>query len=157
VALKPHDAQSFRERAALRQQLGDAAGAQADLEQARALEPGNADSALRLARLLRDQGRLEESLAIYRALLADGADPAPLYLDAGQMRYALRHYRRALANYSAAAEADPNSAEAFRGVGLAQRKLGGYRAAVAAFEQYLRLAPDAPDRAEIAAWVQKWR
>jgi tetratricopeptide (TPR) repeat protein len=72
------------------------------------------------------------------------------------MRYAMHNYRRALANYAIAAELKPNAGAAFYGVGLAQRKLGDFRAAKQAFKTYLRLTPSAPERAELEAWIHKW-
>jgi tetratricopeptide (TPR) repeat protein len=154
--MRPSDPASYQARAALLRQLGDLAGAEADLERARALAPGNLDLALRQVALLKQQGRLEEALAIYRAILPTVDDPAAIYLDAGQMRYKLRHYRRALANYRLAAELAPDSAPAQYGIGLALRKLGDYRAAKAAFKSYVRLAPSAPEHAELEAWINKW-
>ena len=156
AAMQPSDPASFKARAALLRQLGDNAGAEADLARARELEPGNLDLALKQVAVLKQQGKLLEALAIYRAILPSAGDPAPIYLDAGQMRYRLQHYRRAVANYELAAQLQPDSAPAYYGLGLAQRKLGRFAAAKAAFKTYLRLAPDAPERAELAAWIAKW-
>ena len=156
ITLQPQDAAAFKARADLLRQLGDTAGAEADLESARALEPGNLDLALRQVAALKQQNRLSDALAIYRGILPSVAEPAPIYLDAGQMRYAMHHYRRALANYELAAKLQPESAQAYYGIGLAQRKLGNFGAAKAAFTSYLRLAPNASQRAELAAWIAKW-
>ena len=156
TTMQPNDPASYKARAALLRQLGDSAGAEADLERARALEPGNIGLALRQVALLKDQKRLGEALAIYRAILTSAPDPAPLYLDAGQMRYAMRNYRRALANYAIAAELKPDDGAAYYGIGLAQRKLGDFRAAKQAFKTYLQLTPSAPERAELEAWIAKW-
>jgi len=90
VAAQPQDAAAFKARADLLRQFGDAAGAEADLASARALEPGNIELALRQVALLKQQNRLSDALAIYRGILPNVADPAPIYLDAGQMRYAMR-------------------------------------------------------------------
>jgi len=72
------------------------------------------------------------------------------------MRYKLRHYRRALANYQLAADLKADNGSAFYGIGLAQRKLGNYAAAKQAFKEFLRLSPNAPERAELEAWIRKW-
>jgi tetratricopeptide (TPR) repeat protein len=156
ATMQPNDPAAFKARAALLRQLGDSAGAEADLERARALEPGNLDLALQQVALLKQQNRLSDALAIYRAILPSAADPAPLYLDAGEMRYSMRNYRRALANYTIAAELRPDDGAAFYGIGLAQRKLGDFGAAKQAFKTYIRLNPAAAERAELEAWIAKW-
>ena len=55
-----------------------------------------------------------------------------------------------------ALDAKPESGPAYYGIGLAQRKLGNYMAAKSAFKSYLRLVPDAPERADLTAWIAKW-
>jgi tetratricopeptide (TPR) repeat protein len=156
VTMQPGDAAGYQARAALLRQLGDVGAANDDLERARALQPGNLDLALLQVQVLKEQGKYEEALAIYRAILPAVAQPAAIYLDAGQMRYKLRQYRRALANYRLAAQLEPASGVAHYGVGLALRKLGSYSAAKQSFKEYLRLSPNAPERAELEAWSRKW-
>ncbi|MBC8076081.1 MAG: tetratricopeptide repeat protein, partial [Chloroflexales bacterium] len=92
---------------------------------------------------------------LIRTALGSGAAPDQLYLAAGRLRYNGGEYRRALANYRAALDAQPESAAATLGVGLAARKLGDNRAAAGALTSYLRLAPHAPEQAELRAWIQK--
>jgi hypothetical protein len=48
-----------------------------------------------------------------------------------------------------------NSGDAYQGIGLAQRQLGNFPAAIVAFKHYLQLVPGAPDRIEIEEWMQK--
>ena len=55
-----------------------------------------------------------------------------------------------------AAELKPDAGATYYGIGLAQRKLGDFRAAKQAFKTYLRLTPSAPQRAELEAWIAKW-
>ena len=50
---------------------------------------------------------------------------------------------------------DPSQGAAYGGLGRSYRQLGDLPAAIAAFKTYLRLTPDAADRAEVAAWVRK--
>ena len=155
LVVEPQNAAAYQQRAVLRRQLGDLAGAQQDLERAQALLPGNTDLALRLAAVLEQQGNLREALVLYGQAIAVSAEPEPLYLHAGKLRYILGQYRRALANFEAALERKPDNGPAYGGIGLAQRQLGDFPAARAAFKHYLRLMPAAPDRAEITAWVRK--
>lgn len=60
-------------------------------------------------------------------------------------------YRRALANFLAARELQPDNSEAIRGVGMSYQKLGDRSAAMTALHQYLAKDPQAADRAEIEA------
>ena len=66
-------------------------------------------------------------------------------------------YKRALANYNAALAAQPENDGAYRGIGYSERQLGNTGAAIVAFHHYLRLAPDAPERADLEAWIAKWQ
>jgi tetratricopeptide (TPR) repeat protein len=105
--------------------------------------------------VLEQQGKLREALVLYGQAIAVSAEPEPLYLHAGKLRYNLGQYRRALANFQVALERKPDNGPAYNGIGLAQRQLGNFPAALAAFKQYLQLRPAAPDRAEIVAWMRK--
>ena len=120
--------------------------------------PGNTALALRQAAVLEQQGQLREALVLYGQAIAVSAEPAPLYLHAGKLRYNLGQYRRALANFQVALERQPDTGPAYRGIGLAQRQLGDFPAALAAFKHYLQLMPAAPDRAEIVGVdAEAWR
>ncbi len=61
---------------------------------------------------------------------------------------------QALADFRAAAAANSATSAAYQGIGLVQRKLGNDSAAITAFATYLRLAPHAPDHAELRAWMR---
>ncbi|HVK82432.1 MAG TPA: tetratricopeptide repeat protein, partial [Verrucomicrobiae bacterium] len=52
----------------------------------------------------------------------------------------------ALAAYTLAAQQIDAPAEAWRQIGMMQRRQGDTAAAIAAYEQYLALAPSAPDQ-----------
>jgi tetratricopeptide (TPR) repeat protein len=154
LALTPQDAASYKARAELLRQLGDNAGAQADLDRALALEPGNTELLLRQASLMEQQQKWDAALALYGNAI--NTNPAPdLYVHVGKIRYNLGQYRRALANFQAALERNKDLSTAYQGVGLAQRQLANFPAAIVAFKHYLQLVPSAPDRAEIEAWIQK--
>jgi tetratricopeptide (TPR) repeat protein len=154
LAMNPQDSASYRARAELLRQLGDTAGAQADLDRALALAPGNTEIVLRQADLLEAQGKLDAALGLYAQALNLNPDPA-LYIHIGKLRYGLGQYSRAVANFQAALERSKDNSAAYQGLGLAQRQLGNDQAALSALKKYLLLTPAAPDRVDIEAWVQK--
>ena len=154
LSLQPNDADSYRARAEVLARLGDIAGAQADLERAKALEPANTDIATRQAALLEQSGKIAEALEIYGVIIQQNPS-ADLYVHVGKLRYNRNEYRRALANFLAARELQPDNIEAIRGVGISYRKLGNRAAAITALREYLAKSPQAADRAEIEAWILK--
>jgi regulator of sirC expression with transglutaminase-like and TPR domain len=52
-------------------------------------------------------------------------------------------------------EIDTEDAEAYNERGLAYTELGDYEQTIEDFEMYLKLAPNAPDRAEVEAWIEE--
>jgi tetratricopeptide (TPR) repeat protein len=63
----------------------------------------------------------------------------------------------ALASFRAALENQPTMAAAFRGMGMAYAVQGHNAEALQAYERYLRLAPSAPDAAEIRQSIRELR
>jgi tetratricopeptide (TPR) repeat protein len=155
LAVKVDNIETLTLQARLLNKKGDTATAQAVLERARSLQPKNTALVLREVTLLAEQGRPEEALSRIRSAIGDGADPLPLYVAAGRLRYSLGDYARARANYNAAVNTAPENGPAFYGLALCERKLGNRLAAVTAFQTYLRLEPNAPERPEIEAWLAK--
>jgi len=75
---------------------------------------------------------------------AEKADPNALY-KSGLNAYVVGDMKTALAQFQRAIAASPTFAMAWRGVGMVQERLGDSRAATAAFQRYLMLAPNASD------------
>ena len=76
-ALAPHDPEPLRGRAEAAQQMGEGAEATAALQQAVALAPADSSTRLRLARLLRVSGEIDQAVAV---LDAEPGDPQPALL-----------------------------------------------------------------------------
>jgi tetratricopeptide (TPR) repeat protein len=112
---------------------------------------------LQHASMLDKLGRHGDALEVYGEVIPLLDDPGEAYLRVGKIRYAREEYSRAIVNFTAALETLPDSAEAYRGIAMGQRRLGNTAAAVEAFNAYLNLAPDAEDRAEIEAWLARQR
>jgi tetratricopeptide (TPR) repeat protein len=136
---------------------GDSEGALAEIVRARGLDPQNTDLMLQHASMLEKLDRRGEALAVYGEAIPLLPVPGEAYIRVGKIRYAREEYSRAVVNFTAALESLPDSAEAYRGIGMGQRRLGNTAAAVEAFSTYLSLAPEAGDRAEIEAWIAKQR
>lgn len=107
-----------------------------------------------LAMLLDDQIRLNDFGASDYIIesLAQNGWTAPLWLARGDL-YRARGNPRDLVNaadfYARAIALDAGLAEAYRGLGLALMKTGQPSPGQAALRDYLRLRPDAPDKAMI--------
>jgi tetratricopeptide (TPR) repeat protein len=61
----------------------------------------------------------------------------------------------ALASFRAALDNEPTNADAFRGLGMAYAMQGNDAQALQAYDKYLRLAPKAPDAAEIRQSIRE--
>ena len=87
-------------------------------------------------------------------LLAPSASLARIHFAHGQRLFRDHDYRRALDEFTTAAEASPAEVpDLWFDIGQCQRNLGHARQATLAFEHYLALAPDAPDRAKVQAMI----
>ncbi len=90
--------------------------------------------------------------------------PAGPQRDAATAAEQVRHARTALLRgqlasaaslFRAATHSDPENADAWRGLGLAQEQLEHGPEAIRAYRQYLRLAPGAPDRAVVRQHLER--
>jgi beta-barrel assembly-enhancing protease len=110
---------------------------------------------------LRDEikrGQYEESLVLFDRMLSNKpADTEVLYAR-GEV-YRLRADKddagRALEDLGRAAAAEKPPVEAFRSLGLVHKQQRDAPAAVASFEKYLALAPDAPDAGLMRAYLSE--
>lgn len=69
---------------------------------------------------------------------------------AGYAAYLSKNYQGAIALYQAAIQLDAGNPMIYKRLGLAYKTLGDLPAASKAFQRYIELAPDAPDRAEFS-------
>lgn len=99
-------------------------------------------TARQLAQALWQAGRREEALMTLTAALRRFGDVAELHLQAGLFAAATESFAEARLSFAAAAEADCDSADAYRYLGLTCSALGDLPAAVRAFQRAFDLQPD---------------
>jgi len=92
------------------------------------------------------------------ALLTPSAEAARTHFAKGQKLFTEQRYKDALSEFEAAQKAAPREvADLYFNIGQCNRNLGRTRAAIAAFERYLELKPDAPDRKQVRQMLGKLR
>ncbi|HZX95183.1 MAG TPA: tetratricopeptide repeat protein [Myxococcales bacterium] len=91
-----------------------------------------------------NQAAMQHALAVSQMRRGEGA------LEQGNADAALQSFRAALEN-------EPSMAVAFRGLGMAYSMQGNDTQALQAYERYLKLAPLAPDAAEIRKSIKELR
>jgi tetratricopeptide (TPR) repeat protein len=108
--------------------------------------------------------RLLAAAALLAALLVGGARPAAAddqatrtaraHWERGEKLFALGRFAEALAAYEQAFEAKPLPGFLFN-IGQCHRNLGDHDAAIFSFRKYLRLAPEADNRAAVLALIDE--
>ncbi|HET7505008.1 MAG TPA: tetratricopeptide repeat protein [Kofleriaceae bacterium] len=85
-----------------------------------------------------------------RAAVADDAATrtAKLHFERGEKLYALARFTEAIGEYQLAFDARPIPEFLFN-IGQCHRNLGDYDAAIFSYQKYLKLAPEAPNRAQV--------
>lgn len=172
----PEQRRAARELAQRAQQsaiLGDRTAARDQLRQAAAVDPTNPDLAYQLARAQEALGATDDATAAYCRFLAL-APNAPEAAEAkerlgaltrnaqpavsekvlapfrtGATHYDAGRYAAAASAFGSAIAAQPDWAEAYYDRALANAARGQRELAIADFQQYLRLRPEAEDRAAV--------
>ena len=161
VELDPGNVEPILDLATLRRGQQRDREADALLARARALRPGDPALLHTVAEALRTQGRLEEAIAGYRAVLELDPEYAPSHAALGIALYQTRRYAAGVETMAHALALDPalpvaGSLHLF--MGRAWQELGDPAAAVAQYEQALRLEPrnsEALDHLAMARFGQR--
>src|SRR5262249_12617117 len=92
------------------------------------------------------------------ALVTPSAEAARVHFAKGQKLFVEERYRDALNEFEAAQHSAPREvADLYFNIGQCNRNLGRVKPAIAAFERYLELKPDAPDRKQVRQMLSKLR
>ena len=146
--LDPDNAEPLLELAGLRRGQQRDREADALLARARELRPGDPALLHTVAEALRTQGRLEEAMEGYRAVLELDPEFAPSHAALGIALYQAQHYAAGVESMMRALALDaelPVAGSLYLFMGRAAQELGDPAAAVAHLEQALRLEPRHPE------------
>ena len=122
--------------------------AEALLARARELRPRDPAALHTIAEALRTQGRVEESIAGYEAVLELDPEFAPSHAALGIARYRTQRYRAGLESMQRALELDPElpvAASLHLFMGRAWAELGDAEAAAEQYQRALRIEPRNPE------------
>lgn len=101
-----------------------------------------------LAKEYVDAGAPAEALKyLSKAMELNSKDP-DAKADAAYANYLLKNYSGAIGLYQAALVYDPANPVLYKRLGIAYKDAGNQAAAIQAFQKYIEMEPDAPDRAE---------
>jgi cellulose synthase operon protein C len=122
------------------------------LQEAARLSPGNALPWVSIAQVHRQRGDRERALEAYGSALKAQASYYPARLERGQLLLA-RDPAKALADFEAAARAQPRATEARVGAGMAQQLLKKPDAALAHYQAAIAIDPQNALALNNAAWL----
>jgi len=161
--------------------LGDSAAAFAQMREASQLDPTDGDLAYQLARAYETAGSSANAAKEYCRFLAiapnapeageararvaalappnlsSGPTVAAALFDAGVAAYERKQLAEAEAKFAAAITAEPTWADSYYDRALVRIAQGDPRRAQTDFEEYLRLKPQAADRAQVVARIETLR
>jgi tetratricopeptide (TPR) repeat protein len=133
--------------------LGDKAGAVEKYRKAIELSPGEAMQHHNLGAVLADQGKDAEAVAAFsRAIELNPGEPDS-YVGLASSQLKLGDAAASLATYQKAASLAPSDAGIQYSIGVAADQAGKPVDARQAFENYLTLSPDAPDKATVQGFI----
>lgn len=140
----PAKAEFLRVRASLKASDNDLAGAEADLQEARKLDPQNANIKLQYAHLLWQEGRHDESSQIYGQLL--GSDPTNRYaLEAMGYLYREENNPKMAADYfNRLAKSFPGDYVPYLALGDLYTQTREFELADENYQKAFKLAPENP-------------
>jgi tetratricopeptide (TPR) repeat protein len=120
------------------------------LEAAAGEDPAHVQAFLYLGIAYQQLDQMDEAIAVYRKILPRaGKDTALIAYNLGNAYYGKDNASFAAQYYSQAIEADPAYASAYLNRGNTQIKAGALKEAVADYERYLSLEPQAVQRQKI--------
>lgn len=99
-------------------------------------------------------GQVADSVALFNKAMELSPRSAEAKLEAGYSNYLLKNYQGAVALYEAALALDQGNPLIYKRMGMAYQDMDEPEKAAQAFREYLKMEPDAPDKAEIEQYLE---
>jgi tetratricopeptide (TPR) repeat protein len=143
-------------RAQMYERMGRTKDALSELEQELKLNPRLVKALVEQGNILSHGGNQEEAMKSYVKAMALDPQDASAKIGAGYINYLKHQYPSAIALYLAALSLDKGNPEIYKKIGIAYRDSGENAKAAQAFQSYLDLSPDAPDRADYEKYKRSY-
>jgi tetratricopeptide (TPR) repeat protein len=158
IAMAPNCADCYYNIGYAHAQEKEWAEAEAAYRKAVEIKPDYAEAWTGLSNVLNAQGKADEALAASEKAAAAGGSAgsggnANALYNQGVILWNQNKFAEAKEKFAEATKADPNYAEAYYRLGMANVNLGEMDAAVTAFEGYLKAAPEGPHAAEVKGFL----
>lgn len=153
LALDPEFSVALMLRARLYLQAGDLAKAMADVNGVLRKDPDDIQTQLLRAQLLAGSGKINEAIDGLEQVRPDNPKNAELLLALGMLYAASQQVQKSIDAYTAAIEHSPNNWIAYRSRGDAYLNVSKQAAAVADYEEALKLDPENSGVLNNLAWV----
>lgn len=144
--------------------LGVAAAAGTDFNSARMayreaekLRPEATEVQRNLGRLELQEGRSNEAIACFQKAAALAPNVPQSFNDLGEAYRRAGQVKPAVEAFEKAISIDPKYGQAHYNLGLTYANAGAPNEAIPHFDAYLRICPDASDKAEVLSWIEKLR
>jgi tetratricopeptide (TPR) repeat protein len=153
--IDPNNADLLRQMAFVARETGDAAGELAAYEQIVAANPEDVEAWLSLGDLYAKSGDSEKSRQAYeRVTELDPTNAHQIFFNLGALQTNAGNTEKAVVAYRKAIEIKPDYALAHKELAFALVGMGNRSEAAEHLNQYVELAPDAPDAAQMQALVK---
>lgn len=140
-------------KGSLYSKMGNRKAAIEEYKQELKLRANHHDSLIGLAKEYIDENLPEDALRELTKVMKGYPRSAEARHLAGYCNFLLKNYEASVALYQSAVPLDAGNPLLFKRMGAAYRAMGDQQKASEAFQHYLDLAPDAPDRAEIQRFL----
>lgn len=122
-------------------ELGEIDKARAAYQALIAEEPANQMANYNMGEMLVEAGEIDEAMPFFETVIETVPDDPAVYYNVAELYFSKRQMEQAITFYERAIETDPNYLPAHMQLGFAQVNAGNIPGAIAAFEQYVAIAP----------------